>query len=104
MRAQCSHKLYTVQWGQRAAEQKYPLEGMTAWALEKAELRSTYTCAGQGFAGNRDIPVHNKENQKKKGPRPKWKNQSEMEPRNLNVSDSQSILTHIDSGPFFERH
>lgn len=38
-------------------------------------------CVGQGF------PSHKKRNQKKEGPRPKQKDRSEMEPRNLNVSD-----------------
>lgn len=61
---------------------------MMAWGLGKTELRSTLSCAGQHFVGNRGIPVHTKGNKKKKGPQAKQKNQSEMEPRNLNVSDS----------------
>lgn len=63
------------------------------WGLERQSSdRSTFLCAGQDFAGDGDFPADRKVNQKENGPRPKQKNQPEMEPRNLNVSDNHREL------------
>lgn len=90
--------------GAKGSRAIIPLKEMTAWGL--GEQSTDWLChLGLGFVGNKGITVHSKGIQKKKGPRPKQKNQSEMEPRNLNASDChRGFLLAQNGDHFFERY
>ena len=87
--------------GAKGSRAKITSEGNDGLGSWRAEHRSTSSRAGQGFAGNKGIPVHNKGNQKKKGPRLKQKNQSKMEPRNLNLVISTEGFDLLRLGAIF---